>query len=265
MRKDLQKLLCEQERNGSSRKYKEVRRKKEFKDLEDPEFNAGVEGMKVRYIRGHGNLAKSFSENFAPLWGIIRKNAGRKWDDVYSELSQVFDMRNHVNAHILVHLWDFVERNTWFEDGQVWVLSYSRTELAETSCEYYVHPVTGILTKSKEYETYNQGARRRKEEREAKKRETCIVVNNSLELRRVDVDSPWFVCTIKRLAWPKGVSVYKEYSSTYSKRKRGYWTTEYPPITAIDAWTGKKVERYGVDYCVSRRSASKKDLKNAGI
>lgn len=261
MRKDLQKLLCEQERHGSGRSFKQVRRKKENRYLEDPEFNAGTEGMKVRYVRGYGNDSKSFSENFNPLWGIIRKNAGRRWDDVFSELCQVFDMRNHVNAHILVHLWDFVETKCWFEDGKVWTRGYSSTvPIEDSGSQYYVHPVTGILTKN------GDGQRRRYRYAKDKEDPNVRKISKTLELRRKDEDSPWFVCSISYLALPKPTykwverGPYREGGKVYR-----YFSPEYPAITARDRWTGKGVDRYNTYYCSGYRSASKKDLKKYGV
>jgi hypothetical protein len=260
LRKDLQKLLCEQERSGSSRRHKEDRRSKDF-NIDADEFSAGRESMTKRYIVKGVN--KEFSENFNPLWGIIRKNAGRPWDKVFSELNEVFDMRNHVNAHILVHLWSFVERNTWFEDGQVWVRGYSNVQLAETYCEYYVHPITGILTKSKGNKTYQQLNRERAEERKREERKTRIVISKEMELRRKDEDSPWFVCTLTFLKRPNPTYVWEERQYREGGKIYRSFRPTYPRIYTKDAWTGAYAEfnRY---YVSSYRSASKKDLKKWG-
>jgi hypothetical protein len=253
MRKDLQKLLCEQERRGSSRSFKEVRRDKSLNEAaNDDDFSAGCEGMRKRYmVRGN---RKEFSENFAPLWGIIRKNVGRKWDDVYSELCEVFDMRNHVNAHILVHLWDFVERDTFIEDGEVLIQSkYGPFRTLDNAfCEYYVHPISGLLLENKKYRTYKQINRDRKEARDAESRKTCIVISKTLELRRRDEDSPWFVCTLSYLERPPATQVWDE--------RYRFFRATYPATFKKDAWT-KEYAQYDQYYCSEYRSASKKELK----
>lgn len=265
MRKDLNKLLCEEERYGSSRSFKEVRRKKVFQA--DEEFAAGREGMKKRHVIS-GN-EKMFGEHLNPLYGIVRKNVGRKWDDVYSELSEVFDFRSVINDHILQHLWQYVERYAYVDDGVIMIRGrYSRSaeELELSSCEFYVHPVTGVLCKNEKYKTYDQQRRERKAAREAEKRKTCIVIGKNLELRRKDEDSPWFVCTIRYLPLPKGTTEFVQYGfGNYGGRKRGYWGIKYPEITTVDAWTKKTVDNYRTFYCSGYRSASKKDLKAAGL
>lgn len=264
MRKDLNKLLCEEERWGSTRSYKEVRRKKVFKA--DEEFNAGCEGMTKRHAVA--NNQKQFGEHLNPLYGVVRKNVGRPWDDVYSELCEVFDMRSVVNAHILQHLWQKVERYTFIKDGVVMVRELYRNgahPLEDAFCEYYIHPVTGILSKNEKFKTYDQIRRERDAEREVEARKTRIVISKNKELRRKDENSPWFVCTMSFLHRPTGVSTFVLYSFKSRRLGQGFWTTKYPDITAFDAWTKKTVEHYNTFYCSGYRSASKKDLKNAGL
>lgn len=265
MRKDLNKLLCEEERNGSSRSFKGVRRKKIFQA--DDEFNAGRESMTKRYAIIGNN--KNFGEHLSPLYGIVRKNVGRRWDDVYSEMSEVFDFRSVINDHILQHLWSYVERNAYIDDGVIMIRGRYRSgaeQLELSSCEFYVHPATGILTKNDKFKTYDQRQRERAAARELEARKTCIKLNKNKELRRKDEDSPWFVCDISYLQLPKGNAEFIEYGfGLYGNRKRGYWTVKYPEITTIDAWTKKKLANYRTWYCSSYRTASKKDLKMAGL
>lgn len=258
MRKDLQKLLCEQERRGSGRSYKEKRRSKEFNETAfDPEFSAGREGMKVRYVRGYGEDMKDFSENFNPLWGIIRKNTGRKWDDVYSELCQVFDMRNHVNAHILVHLWDFVETKCWFEDGQVWTQGYSSIERIEDSrSEYYVHPVTGILTHNPRP---SWRAQYRKMRAETKDEGLVVKISDDFEYRRKDFNSPWFGCHLKDCPSPTISTVAEK--SRFSNRV--YYMKKYEYVKCWDSFHKKNVEKG--KYCANHYTASHRELVKHGV
>lgn len=165
MRSDLNKLLCEHERYGSKRGYKEVRRDRNF-DLYDEDGPIGNrEGMRWRY-KFHWN-EKEFGENLNPLYGIIRKNVGRKWDDIFSELCQVFDTRSVINRHILIHLDRMVEiKNVFFEDGELWIHSnYNGTRLLkDDSVEYYVDPRDGILYRNAAYRSWNSIRRKRDEE-----------------------------------------------------------------------------------------------------
>lgn len=260
MRKDLQKQLCEQERHGSSRSYKEVRRSREF-NVDYDEFVGGRESMTHRYrVKG---IDKNLSENFAPLWGIIRTNAGRPWDKVYSELCEVFDMRNHVNAHIIVHLFDFVETKTFIgEDGEIWVggRKYGKAEepLKSAYCEYYVHPKNGLLLKNKHWKGWKSKYRYAKPEDP-----NVRVISKEMEFRRRDENSPWFVCTLRLLPLPQGKQVFRPFGLG-RRPHQGYWVTEYPDLSVRDAWDGK-LAQYNRYYCNSVKSASKKDLKKWGV
>jgi hypothetical protein len=257
LRKDLQKQLCEQERHGSSRSYKEVRRLKQFNEA-DEEFQAGREGIKVRYVKGWGELAKDFSENFAPLWGIIRKNAGRPWNDVYSELTDIFDMRSHVNAHILIHLWQKVERHTYMVDEEVWIKPQGYTRecsLEKSTCEYFIHPVSGLLLKNPFWQGYRNHYRR-----EPKVDPNVHVVSDKVEYRRRDAESPWFCCTIEKLPRPPGETAQK--ILPYSKRVYHY--TKYPDCLEYDRWTGKRAD-WDTPFCKAIRSAGHKELKKIGL
>ena len=173
MRSDLNKLLCEHERYGSKRGYKEVRRDRTF-DLYDEDGPIGTrEGMRWRY-KFHWN-EKEFGENLNPLYGIIRKNVGRKWDDIYSELCKVFDTRSVINRHILIHLNSMVEiTNVYYEDGEIWIRSnyIGNRPLKDTGVEYYVDPRDGILYRNPEYHTWGYNRRKRIEEEIRERRKT---------------------------------------------------------------------------------------------
>lgn len=141
MRQDLNKLLCERERSGSSRKFKYVRRKKAF----NGENNRAYEGMKLRHNE------KQFSENLNPLRGAIRKAVGKRWDTFYSELCEVFNMRSVINQHILQHLESEIVIDTYVEDGVI----YERDKYGNTTpvsmsySDYIVDPRDGIIKKNK--------------------------------------------------------------------------------------------------------------------
>ena len=117
MRQDLNKQLCERERLGHSLKYRDYRHKRDYNDYlgEEGENLLQREGMKTRY----GWNRKSFNENLNPLYGLIRKNAGRPWDTFYSELCEVFDTRSVINGHILQHLLQYVNTPCFVENGEI--------------------------------------------------------------------------------------------------------------------------------------------------
>lgn len=150
MRKDFNKLLCERERPRSKDKFRNYR-----KQFENRNFQITSEGEILGPAQAgrktiYGYNYKTFNENLNPLWGFIRKAAGRPWNDVYSEICKTFDKRSVINQHILDHLKYYVEQNCFMKDGKVWVKARwdFHNILADNYCNYYVHPETGILTKA---------------------------------------------------------------------------------------------------------------------
>jgi len=256
MRSDLNKLLCERPRHGSSRKFHDVRRLK--KAMVDDEVG-GRESMTWRHKLSWGD--KELAENLAPLWGLVRKNAGRPWDEVYGEICQVFDRRRVINQHIFQHLFDFVETKTYIgEAGVVWVRKSwgSPCPIERGWAEYYVHPVTGLLLKIKKKFDRQQkkGREARKAAEDAKVRR---VINKNTELRlRGDV---WFVCTLAdfpadRREWVKSFG---------AKEHEGFWVNR--PSTAYDQFERKTVQRGcpHARYVAAIRTTSHKELKKHGV
>ena len=256
MRKDLQKQLCEQERRGSGMGFRDHRKSKAH--AIDEEFSAGRESMKKRY----GYNTKDFSENFNPLWGVIRTNVNRPWDKVYGELCEVFDMRNHVNALIVLLLFQFVETKTVFEDGIVYARRYDGVgplePLADSSCEYFVHPKTGILLKNKFYKNYKTIYKERVQAKLAEEAKLTLKINDTQVLRRRTEEYPWFICTLAQIPQPirtvteTGVvfSGGSAYDMWFKSTSWSTWTKGTPPKDK---------------YCIALRAAGRKELKKFGL
>jgi len=45
---------------------------------------------------------EKFTDHLSPLYGYLRKNAGRAWNDVYSDLAAQFDVRSLAGYHVFV-------------------------------------------------------------------------------------------------------------------------------------------------------------------
>jgi len=91
---------------------------------------------------------KTLNDHAAPLGKLLIKNAGRAWDQVWSEVCEHADERSVSGHHLREHVWRYVEHHAWKEeDGRVCVLrrySYSfPTELRPGS--FYVCPETRLL------------------------------------------------------------------------------------------------------------------------
>lgn len=287
MRRDLNKLLCERERAGGGMSFRDLRHMKEFNNTRGEELEGlgAREGMRKRYrVRGDW---KTFSENLNPLYGFVRKNIGKKWDKTFSELCEVFDMKSVINQHILQHLFDMVETKTFMEDGVVMYREgyYSQRAAAPVKSEdgpqYYVHPETGILLKNSQYKSYKTQQRviRAKQEEEALKLRR--IISETVELRRQDENSPWFMCELdvmpkswisKRLkGYENGEKVYEEVS--YPAYRYDMWEKREVDARGNYKWNLRKVGKTSRDYrpykagtyVAKVRLLSKKELKRFGL
>lgn len=267
MRSDLNKLLCERERTQSGSSYEEHRRNKLFDeriiDCVDDEPSGAIsgghrEGMKFRYGRGN----KAFSENLRPLYGFIHKAVGRKWDDVYSEICEVFDKRSVINQHILLHLFQYVELQIVVIEGKLHVADYKYSwrgnrdaPLEEAGCEYYVDPRDGILKRNIDQLTrrvrLRREAKRRKIEKELSERRE---IDKETEYRKED--GIWY--EVKYLDF-KGEKVLKLLESQYIKN---YYVTRTVYPTNYDVFRGiVSAPRVAV----SKRQIGRQELRRNGL
>lgn len=147
MRPDMVKVIVERERLGRVRNYHHARNKKKFapKDLEDAVTH---EGMKQRHKFFHSGDGKALNENLSPLKKYLRKQVGRPWSKVYSELNAFVNPRNAVQLHIRTHVTSYVELNAIQDaQGAYYVLGrFGKAYLHEG--DLYVN-AAGILTQAK--------------------------------------------------------------------------------------------------------------------
>jgi len=95
MRDDLAQLLVETPRHNTGEFYR-VHRRKAKQDLDSAPTK---QGMRKPYRE-----RKEFGEYFVPLRGLLRKNVGRPWDKVFSELISVLHGGGTVVEHTKQHL-----------------------------------------------------------------------------------------------------------------------------------------------------------------
>ena len=258
MRSDLNKQLCEHERYGSSNGFSEVRHNKNFEadtyyTNEDREDSVGMlghsrESMKHRYaITGRG---KEFSENFAPLWGAIRKNVGRPWDKVYSDICKVFDKRSVINQHILLHLFDFVETKTYLnENNNVMIrMNYGSDTDLHGGGEYYVHPRTGLLCKNKFYRNYKHAQRVRQEQHIKAQLEVIRKLDDATNLEKLD--GVWYECKYELIIGGKEYKPQRvRYGYGASASSSSHTHTYMSQVTTPDS-----------KQLINKRTLSKKEL-----
>ncbi len=111
MRADMSKVLVLRPRWGGGR-LRRVRGRAAWAPRGDLDQTYRREPM------GRGRGSKFLNENLAPLRRYLLSQAGRPWDDVYSEIAAQVDASNAVKRHILEHLWDMVDRSPLLINGR---------------------------------------------------------------------------------------------------------------------------------------------------
>lgn len=269
MRQDLTKQLCERERSSSHRGYYECRNTKfndQYKEREPLGADDMIavsassvyrESMKKRY----GWDTKEFGEHLAPLYGLIRKYVGRRWDTFYSDLAKAFDRRSVTGQHIYQHLYDRLadpEKTFIDEDGEVSVYWYGMEpcKLRDSYSEYYVDPRDGIIKRNKHYQTARQ---RSASYSAAARREKALVmraINDSEEYHKVD--GIWYHFTFKSQEPRREVKWYHfERCNQSFMRERIY----YEPRRCL--LKGRPVEEKR--FAVTKRQASKKEIRQHSL
>ena len=155
MRPDMKKVVVERPRWGSRQSnHKFSARLKYVPGHDYEEQPKKVYGFESHAVdRGNKYFEKEFTDVLGPLKRFLRKNVGRPWDKVYSELCCGLDRRKATGLHIFQHVENFVETSCRLVEGKP--LCYS------DDCPvrwFYVHPRTGLLCEAPD----RSGARERK-------------------------------------------------------------------------------------------------------
>lgn len=147
MRSDMAKVVTERPRRGhgnKSMKTSKTLSKDEIVDYAEDLDDAGPTRHKVSRRGQYGWDAKEFSDLLGPLRGFLRKQVGRPWNKVHSELCKHLDRRSVSGSHIWDHVNSEVEQHGYLEGKLVMALPrYSwRPRRVEG---LYVHPISGLL------------------------------------------------------------------------------------------------------------------------
>lgn len=135
MRADMKKVLTERPRRGGVYTYNDIRRRENAGDYDDLPSHQGMR-------RPYGWNTKEFTDLIGPLRGYLRGCAGRRWDDVWSEICQVVGSGNTVDQHLRGHVMQEVETLTVLVDGKV----YARRRYSGWyEPDVYVHPIDGLI------------------------------------------------------------------------------------------------------------------------
>lgn len=156
MRNDMGRVVIERPRRGSSnpslkaRRVGKIYRDEEGYDYDGPGRVPNSNRMHAIYPR-IGD--KDFTDVLGPIEGYLRASIGRKWDDIYSEISHhlgsgAWPVQHIVRDHISV------ETNTYLGvDGKIYAENkYGNicvNESAGYRSDFYVHPITRKLCAAK--------------------------------------------------------------------------------------------------------------------
>ena len=118
MRDDMFKVIVERPRWGAS--YAASPKLKRMSDADTKHI-----GLK-RHARIGARTTKMLNENLAPLLRYLRRQRGRCWDVVFSEICASLDTGSTVKMHVRQHIEDFVltrisigRGGEWMFEGQV--------------------------------------------------------------------------------------------------------------------------------------------------
>jgi hypothetical protein len=216
MRKDISKLICEKPRSRSKDSYKTERHTKE--NTQRLGFNSWPfdgesaspfpfkEGIKKKF--GKKFAYKGLNDSLGAVEGFLRKSVGRKWAEVYSELSKNIPKTKYLNQHVWEHIMQDVETHAAFVDGRVCVSDEVKRKYVPIEeyykwgwrdrPQYYVHPVSNILL------VVDRSIAKKKEQEEAKKKEEdvynhmrLVSKNKNEEFWAVKIKQDWFGVTAK--------------------------------------------------------------------
>jgi hypothetical protein len=142
MRSDMAKVVTEAPRRGHGNPSKKFgwRLRKDEHELEDH----GPGRASTARHRQYGWNAKDFSDVLGPLRRYLRKQVGRPWNRVWSEIMHTLDSRTLTGQHIFDHIRWEVEQEAWIgDDGRLY--RRRRWGTIQLVGGLYVHPVTGLL------------------------------------------------------------------------------------------------------------------------
>lgn len=172
MRHDMAKVVTEKPRRGHSNRSKKHGRRLTRGEVDaivvseaetppagdlpaetppvDPPAQMAPSRAKVSRNGQYGWHHKEFSDRLGPLRKYLRRQVGRPWNTVYSEMNASLDKRSLTGLHIWDHVKYEVEIHTYLgPDGKTvypcprwrWVTAANQAPVAGL----YVHPRTGLL------------------------------------------------------------------------------------------------------------------------
>jgi hypothetical protein len=193
MRKDMSKVIVERQRRGSGGRAG-MRPGRSVIVADD-------DGEPLRAPRG-GRApvrkpvkTKWLNENLAPLKRYLRKQVGRPWNKVYSEISENLKPTSTVQQHVRDHIEDFVALKTRTKDGAIFAAGKWGGEraLADEYRPFFVHPRTKLLLANPDYRSWSKQARAKRAAADKERAERMRVIDAKTQLHKLRDDVWWEV------------------------------------------------------------------------
>ncbi len=113
MRADLKDVIV----NTGRRKYG-VKRTHSLAGLKEEQIDALPEKQSIR--RNHTDWGFEFGDRTKPLYNFLKSNAGRPWNDVFSEICEHADLREVRGKHLREHALSYVQGSGGPEASARW-------------------------------------------------------------------------------------------------------------------------------------------------
>lgn len=284
MRPDFKKLLCEHERfNREFGKISKGWKKAHQRDASNPDYEEWAPGAKrgiKRNAYSRSKKTKEFAENLSVLKNFLVSASGRKWNDVYSEITQFCPKTSVIGAHIYQHLFQYVILEPVIDDtGAVCYPPHERTWYyganerrifsRKTYKMFYVEPSTGILRVAP------QKIEKKESQRLREKRDAFEKRIEPLKWAvRPSENGPWFWAFFAKPKAKDGPVTGDCYQAALPMEKR----VPYPSVGGYSLGVGlpgfhgepdylKRLSRYygTAMYCYSLKQMNKRDLRRHGL
>src|SRR5581483_4881087 len=144
MRSDMSKVITERPRWGHWMTSRKAGGRIALRDA-DNEYEDQPKRLPISWGSQSKTGGKDFSDLLGPLRRYLRRNVGRPWDKIFSELKMHLDDRSVTGRHVFQHIKHEVRQDCFIgKDGKVY--NHSR-RFREPALVYgfYVHPRTGLL------------------------------------------------------------------------------------------------------------------------
>src|SRR4051794_23574417 len=114
MRADMSKVITERPRHGHTNPSRKTSARLHRDRYDDDDH--GRTRIPSSRFHGHEFGGKAFSDLLGPLRRFLRRQVGRPWSVVFSEMCAHLDRRTLSGRHVWTHVWSYVQRDCWIDE-----------------------------------------------------------------------------------------------------------------------------------------------------